>query len=266
VPPASLDSSPSISRSGTHARTVAATTAAPLKVLFDDEFNATSLDRKAWSTCYFWAQPAGDCTNGGTNLYVPADVSVAHGSVNLVAKLNPKSKTYPYTDGMITTGGTPSKPATFSYLYGYAEARAKLPRGAGMWPAFWLLSTTRQWPPEIDILEWQGVAPTVDVVTIHWSDSHGNPEQNSSGVNTGLDLADGYHTYGLDWEAKSVTWYFDGFPIKTFTNSEFIPHKPMYLVLTQAIGGWLPGQNDPKASEFPATFSVDYVRVWNRRP
>jgi hypothetical protein len=40
----------------------------------------------------------------------------------------------------------------------------------------------------------------------------------------------------------------------------------MYVILNLAIGGWLPGQRHPRSSNFPATFSVDYLRVWDRKP
>ena len=46
----------------------------------------------------------------------------------------------------------------FSFQYGRAEARMKLPEGQGMWPAFWLLGNnivTINWPAsgELDVME-----------------------------------------------------------------------------------------------------------------
>jgi beta-glucanase (GH16 family) len=164
---------------------------------------------------------------------------------------------------MISTGGI-DKPA-FSFLYGYAEARIKLPRGAGMWPAFWLIPSNFTWPPEIDIMEWQGVVPQQDLVTIHWGASS-SPQQYGTAVNTGTKLYAGYHVYGVDWEPSYVTWYFDGKPVMTFTNRSEIPHQPMFVILNLAIGGWYPGQLKPSPRSFPATMSVDYVRIWNKRP
>ncbi|MBV8583221.1 MAG: glycoside hydrolase family 16 protein [Candidatus Eremiobacteraeota bacterium] len=239
--------------------------AAP-KMLFDDEFDGTALDR-VWSTCYPWSQPAAGCTNNPSlelEWYVRPNVTVSGGYLALTAKAQ-RAHGHPYTSGMISTGGTPSRSPSFSYLYGYAESRIELPRGTGMWPAFWLVPADYSWPPEIDIMEWQGVAPKDDIVTIHWGSAK-HPLQSSSAVNTKTPLWSGYHVYGLDWEPSRVVWYFDGKPIKTYANAAHIPHKPMYVILNLAIGGWEAGQLHPKPSSFPATMSVDYVRIWNKKP
>ena len=166
---------------------------------------------------------------------------------------------------MMQTGGTASTPATFAFRYGYAEMRAKLPRGAGMWPAFWLVQANRQWPPEIDIMEWQGVQPKTDVVTTHWKDAHGNHQQSGTGVNTGIDLWQAYHTYAADWEPNAITWYFDGKPIKRFTQTRWIPDKPLIVIANLAIGGWRSGR-PTRPNNFPATFAIDYIRIWDRNP
>ena len=59
------------------------------------------------------------------------------------------------------------------FQYGYLEARIKVPAGAGMWPAFWMLGANFErdtedpndsnWPfvGEIDIMEFVGREPTV---------------------------------------------------------------------------------------------------------
>jgi beta-glucanase (GH16 family) len=166
---------------------------------------------------------------------------------------------------MISTGGTPGSQPSFAYLYGYAEARIALPEGKGMWPAFWIVPADRTWPPEIDFMEWQGVTPKVDIVTIHWGTAK-HPQSDGTGVHTGVNLANGFHVYGCDWEPNAVTWYFDGKPIKTYADPSHIPNQPMYLILNLAIGGWERGQLHPRAKNFPATMLVDYVRVWPHKP
>lgn len=239
----------------------------PATKLFDDEFDGSRLDR-VWSTCYPWANPSKGCTNGGNlelEWYLPPNVATSDGIARLTAKTQTAYAGHPYTSGMISTGGTPNTKAKFGYLYGYAEARIKIPRGAGMWPAFWLVPSNRTWPPEIDIMEWQGVTPRNDIVTIHWGTAK-HPQQSSSAVDTGADLWRGYHVYGLDWEPSRVTWFFDGKAIKTYADAAHIPHQPMYVILNLAIGGWLPHQLDPKPKSFPATMSVDYIRIWNKKP
>ena len=52
---------------------------------------------------------------------------------------------------------------TWAQTYGYFEIEARIPRGQGRWPAFWLTFAGEGWPPEIDVLEAYGAgfdAPT----------------------------------------------------------------------------------------------------------
>src|SRR5258708_18716296 len=62
--------------------------------------------------------------------------------------------TFNYASGVITTY------QKFSQLYGYFEIRARLPKGKGLWPAFWMLDNQTVWPPEIDAFEVLGDAPS----------------------------------------------------------------------------------------------------------
>jgi len=237
-------------------------------MLLDEEFGGTRLDRKRWYTCYNSAPVGQGCTNNPSlelEWYRAPNVIVADGLLHLVARVQ-RAHGHPFTSGMIQSGGTPTTPAGFSFLYGYAEMRAKFPRGAGMWPAFWLLQTNGRWPPEIDIMEWQGVDPKGDVTTIHWRGGDGQDEQDGSTYYAAVPLCAAYHTYAVDWEANAVTWYFDGRAVKRFAEPARIPHLPMYVLLNLAIGGWEKGQLDPNPSDFPADFAVDYVRVWSKRP
>jgi beta-glucanase (GH16 family) len=248
---------------------VAAAQPSSAKMLLDEEFAAPKLDTNLWFTCYTWVNPGQRCTNGGNlelEWYEARNVTIASGIANLTAALHPQTKSHPYTSGMIQTGGSASTKSTFAFKYGYAEIRAKLPKGAGMWPAFWLVQANRQWPPELDIMEWQGVDPATDVVTAHWKDTAGNNQQSSTGVNTGVDLSQAYHIYAADWEPNAITWYFDGKPIKRFTQKRWIPDKPMIVIANLAIGGWEKGQLNPHPSDFPATFAIDYIRIWNKKP
>jgi beta-glucanase (GH16 family) len=126
------------------------------RLLLDQEFDGTGLDAKIWYTCYPYAKRGTGCSNNPRmelEWYRSANVSVSGGFANLTALRERAHDGYPYTSGMISTGGTPQTKATFAYRYGYAEARIKLPPGKGMWPAFWLVPANRTWPPEIDIME-----------------------------------------------------------------------------------------------------------------
>ena len=63
-------------------------------------------------------------------------------------------------------------------------------------------------------------------------------------------LPQAFHTSGVDWQADSVTWYFDGTVIKKFTHVKAIPHKPMYVLVDLAVGlpGYVPRCEDTLSS------------------
>jgi beta-glucanase (GH16 family) len=252
------------------AQTPARPGAVRARLLFHDEFNGTSLNAKIWYRCYNWAYERAGCKTGPgeLELYQMPDVSVSGGLLHLTARYQRatwKGKTYRFTSGMVQTGGWPGNGSTptFSYLYGYAEVRARLPSGSvGMWPAFWLLPADNSWPPEIDIMEWQGVTPKADQVTLWWSLPNGDV---SRAYDTGVNLSAGFHTYGLDWEPGYTDFYFDRKRVMHYTGPN-VPHKAMFILINLAIGGWEKGQLKPPPKEFPTSYDVDYVRVWNRRP
>lgn len=233
---------------------------------FADEFNDTSLDTIKWVPCYPWNK--GGCTNGGNNelqWYLPENVSESNGSLHMTAipkTVSGGGKLYNYTSGMISTGNDYStgKPAGFTFTYGYMEARVKVPKGQGLWPAVWMLPIDGSWPPEIDAMEILGHDTDTVYMTNHWA-VDGVHQQNSASY-SGPDFAAEYHTFGFDWQPDHITWYVDGVVSRTsFNDSSKIPNKPMYVLLNLAVGGNWPGSPDA-ATPFPSTLSVDWVRVW----
>jgi beta-glucanase (GH16 family) len=237
------------------------------QLLFDDEFDGNQLDLTKWYRCLPWCDENVGYSYGppyDLEWYWKNNVSVSNGMLHLTAKKQHEQGS-DYTSGIIITGPSPTTPARFTFQYGYMEMGAQFPPGKGMWPAFWLLPVDGTWPPELDAMEWQGGTATIDYATIHWGvQRHGHHRSSGTAFDTGADLSAGFHTYGLDWQADHVTWYFDGQPIKTFKKIKDIPHKPMYILVDLAIGGWISFPD--KTTHFPATMLVDYVRVWPQKP
>jgi beta-glucanase (GH16 family) len=230
-------------------------------LLFDDEFDGTSLNTAYWNQCYPESFSSWGCSNDSSidlEWFWKNNVSVANGYLNLTA-MKQQEHGYNYTSGMIATGGSPLHQPGFTFLYGYMEMSAQFPPGKGMWPGFWLLPIDATSAFEIDALEWQGGVPDLDYATIHWGS-----DSSETVYYTGDNLSAGFHTYGLDWEADSVTWYFDGKVIKTFTNASEICNVPMYVIVDLAVGGWVSFPD--KTTHFPANMLVDYVQVWSQYP
>ncbi len=167
----------------------------------------------------------------------------------------------------------------------YVEMRAKLPRGLGVWPAFWLNPGVEQpgerfseapWPPEIDIFEffvWQGrTRPrimTAYVQTAGRPADFGNPEDvfslfDRGNYDPGIDFSEDYHVFALDWQPDLPTWMLDGRRIKQTRYHWRAP--PAHILVTNQIGMILDGVNltGMRADEAAWDYSIDYLRVWKR--
>ncbi|MDB5204332.1 MAG: glycoside hydrolase family 16 [Candidatus Taylorbacteria bacterium] len=169
-----------------------------------------------------------------------------------------------YTSGMITTQHY------FSQQYGYFEIRAKLPKGKGLWPAFWLLPVDTSWPPEIDAMEAFGDTNSVNgeggEAMIHYA-SHFNPNNSICGAwhDTGTDVTADFHTYGVDWEPESITYYFDGQPYANCPHNADAD-KPFYILVNLAVGGEGSWPGTPDATNiWPAYLEIDYVRAYQKK-
>ncbi|MEA2973857.1 MAG: hypothetical protein QOG82_2315 [Actinomycetota bacterium] len=237
-------------------------------LVFSDEFDGTALNSGKWHTCSWWSSTTCSIeTNNELELYTKNNVSVASGMLKLQARKENavawNGKTYNYTSGMISSGGrSGSIPAGFTYKYGYAEARVKVPAGQGLWPAFWTLPSDYSWPPEIDIMEILGNKPNQQEMHYHYLNSAG-VHQGPGQAWVGPDFSADWHTFGVDWQPNAMIWYVDGVERWRFTDASAITAKPQYLLLNLAVGGNWPGSPNA-ATPFPSDYLVDYVRVWDR--
>ena len=183
---------------------------------------------------------------------IPADAQT-------IAAVGPWAK---YTSGLITSQ------FSFSQIYGYFEIRAMLPAGKGLWPAFWLLPEDGSWPPEIDAMEAFGDPNPAGLggqTLIHYA-SHStiNSEQCGEWHNVGVNITQGFHTYGVDVEPSGITYYFDGKPYVTCKPNTDAA-KPLYMLVNLAVGSSQSWPGAPDASTvFPAYMYVDYVRAYSK--
>lgn len=171
-----------------------------------------------------------------------------------------------YTSARLITAGK------FTQTYGHFEARIKVPRGQGIWPAFWMLGNdigSVGWPNsgEIDIMENIGREPGTVHGSLHGPGySGGNSLTGSYTLPNGQALADGFHTFAIDWSPNSVTWYIDGIQYSHHTAADtggdpWVFDHPFFLILNVAVGGNWPGYPD-ETTVFPQQMVVDYVRVY----
>ena len=160
---------------------------------------------------------------------------------------------YDYSSGMVSSHDK------FSFLYGYIEIRARFPGGPGVWPAFWLMPQSHQWPPEFDIAEYYAGRKMM-----HLGLCHGDfPEINwDSGANDDVPFEGGWHTYGLLWMPGRAVWTQNGV-VKRETSGAHVPAIPMYVILSNGVSSRIGPSGEPDGTTvFPNFFEVDSLRVW----
>jgi beta-glucanase (GH16 family) len=207
-------------------------------------------------------------SNNELEWYQPDDILVSDGTLKLRAQERTitawDGTVYDYTSGVITTGRESSDktlPAKFLFQYGFAEIRARVPKGKGLWPAFWLLPATHESRPEIDVIEILGDEPNIAHMNYHYLNFLGSRIDVGDSW-AGPDFSAGWHTFAVDWQPQHIVWYIDGVERWRFTNAAWISAEPMYLIANLAVGGDWPGA--PNASTpFPSYFEIDYIRVWS---
>ncbi|MES2657291.1 MAG: glycoside hydrolase family 16 protein [Verrucomicrobiota bacterium] len=164
----------------------------------------------------------------------------------------------------------------WSWTYGRIEARIRIPRGQGIWSAFWMLGANVDvvnWPAcgEIDIMENIGSLPSTLYGTAHGPGYSGAGGVSGNTVLSGSELADDFHVYAIEWEENRIQWFLDGQPYFTVTpgslpnGGSWAFNQPQFLLLNLAVGGNWPGP--PNGSTvFPQRMTVDYVRVYSQEP
>jgi beta-glucanase (GH16 family) len=239
-------------------------------LVWSDEFNAgsgTGADTTKWNL----VNKGDGFGNNELEFYTNRTENAYHdGNGFLVIKAIKESYMgREYTSARLESNGK------FERLYGRFEARMQLPRGQGIWPAFWMLGNdigTVSWPNcgEIDIMENIGKEPTMVHGSLHGPGySGGNPLGQSYTLPNGQKFADGFHVFAVEWELNVVRFYVDDTlygtktPADTPAGARWAYDHPFYLLLNVAVGGTWPGAPD-STTVFPQTLTVDYVRVYSR--
>lgn len=176
-----------------------------------------------------------------------------------------------YTSARLKTQGL------FSQAYGRFEARIKIPKGQGMWPAFWMLGYNIKsdgWPRcgEIDIMENIGKEPGIVHGSLHGPSTTSNTSDETAPFRPPDEqkFTNDFHIYAVEWEPGVVRFYVDTNLYATFTQSEWpaggtwVFDHPFFIILNVAVGGTWPGSPD-STTQFPQQMLVDYVRVYTKQ-
>jgi beta-glucanase (GH16 family) len=250
----------------------AAPAASQWTLVWSDEFNGPNgslIDASKWVA----ETGGGGWGNNELEYYTSRPQNVYQQDGNLVIKV--LEEKYTGADG-VTRNYTSARLKTlgkFEQTYGRFEARIKIPRGQGIWPAFWMLGNDIEkpgWPDcgEIDIMENIGKEPALVHGTIHgpgYSGAHGIGGPYS--LASGKPIADEFHVFAVEWEPNTIRFYVDKDLYATRTpadlpkGTKWVYDHPFFLLLNVAVGGGWPGSPDA-TSVFPQEMLVDFVRVY----
>ncbi|HMR75510.1 MAG TPA: glycoside hydrolase family 16 protein, partial [Polyangiaceae bacterium] len=237
-------------------------------LVFQDEFDGSSLDFTKWRPSWFGAtnttvtKPVNDLE---VSCYDPTQVKVGGGELSLTAIATTQAGCVKkdggaasYKSGLIMSDGR------YNFTYGFVEARIWLPPGTGSaqnWAAFWVNGKT--WPQdgEIDIMETLGGGAATRW-TYHYDSDTGGGSTHSQITASPQNLisASGWHVFGANWQPDKITFYYDGKDVGSVSSGDLqggakTASSPHYIIINLGLNGNYP-------VKVPSTLKVDYVRHW----
>ena len=279
------------------------------KMVWNDEFDGEAINSQNWThevNCWGGGNNEQQCYTENTE-----NSFVSDGTLKLVALSAEEGAELPYTSARIISKNKAD------FKYGRFEIKAKMPYGQGSFPAFWMMPTDETyggWPKsgEIDILETVNLK-TVNDEGIVENNIHGTlhygkewPDNSHSGKSysmpDGINPADDFHVYAIEWQEGEIRWYVDNYLYATQRKSEVrynskdeavgLAHKgwfaeyfdqtsgeltthwdnapfdqQFFMIINNAVGGnWAENSNDTgidsAAFADGQTFEIDYIRVY----
>ena len=232
-----------------------------------DEFNSGSLNSSDWSFENGDGCP-GVCGWGNNELEYytdrPDNLFFQDGKMIIEAKKeNYAGKNY--TSSKILTRGKKV------FKFGRIDIRAQLPKGKGIWPAFWLLPQNNVfggWPKsgEIDLMEMIGHQPATTYGTLHFGPGPGSTQLGGNySLPSGI-FNEQFHVFSVEWKQDEIKWLIDGNVYSTHTIAEFGSNnypfnEDFFLIVNMAVGGNWPGSPDA-TTYLPQWLILDYIRVY----
>ena len=232
--------------------------------IWQDEFDGDAVDETKWQFVEGDGCDQDLCGwgNGEEQWYLADNARLEAGALHITGQRE-RSNSRWYTSAKLTTQDR------FATQYGRFEARMKIPKGDGFWPAFWMMpKSSLRWPlaGEIDILESSGHTPGKVLGAVHFGQLWPNNVHYSESILAPVPWTDDFHVYAVEWRPEEIRWFVNNKEYGRVTPEDIAPYpwvfdeRPFYLILNLALGGTLGGKI--KMSDLPGELIVDYVRVY----
>jgi beta-glucanase (GH16 family) len=232
-----------------------------------DEFNGGSTDATAWtaevgdgcpSLCGWGNNELEYYTNPPNNLFFQDGKMIIELKAETFGGKN-------YTSARIKTQGKKT------FKFGRIDIRAILPKGKGVWPAFWMLPQNNVyggWPRsgEIDLMENMGNEPAKVLSTVHYGPGPGSIYISRNYTLPSSTFSDQFHVFSFEWKLDQLKFYVDDNLFSTVNKPDLggntYPFNELfYFVINLAIGGNFPGAPDA-TTLLPQWLIIDYIRIY----
>jgi beta-glucanase (GH16 family) len=269
----------------------------PYLLEFEDNFDGDSLDLLKWQ--HSPNVQGALATSQNVDLSMLRNVLVKNGICHIIArKETVKSRAiswkddheilqdgyenlriYNYTSAVLLTRQR--------FFFAKYEIRCRFPKGNGFWPAFWLFGGERY--NELDIFDGYGGTGEIISNIMHAYANDGKVSA-CSASKKGYDLSQ-WNTFTCEVEPHAIRFLVNndlirvinrvvtpvGHPLEcgdqidygAYFQLQSYPLEPMELIMSMGIlsdhgpAGSVPVDD---TTPFPASFDVDYVKVWKRAP
>ena len=254
-----------------------------MKLVFNEEFNYEGSPNPE-----IWSFENGFKRNNELQWYQSKNAICKNGSLLIEGKKeefpNPNyiadskswqtnRKNVNYTSSSLMTAGKKT------WLFGRFEVRARIDTTMGSWPAIWTLGINKDWPScgEVDMMEFyrpDGLSSILANVAsgtgIRFKAKWNTMKKTLASLMSKDNRWPGkFHVWLMDWNQNSIKLYMDNELLNTTLLSETMNPdgsnpflQPHYLILNLALGA---NGGNPDKSNFPITFEVDYVRIYQRK-
>ncbi len=237
--------------------TTAATTTAKREpeLLFEDNFDGDTLDKKKWEKCPEWDRQGGSKWDD--------DYAYLDGQGHLILHAEYQD------DGLVHAGAVRTNGKWYGG-YGYYEASIKFEKAYGTWGAFWMMvGNLNAGDPakgiEIDVVESIHNEKGQCNHALHWDYVKG---LNIGSGSFEADIYDGeFHRFGCLRSERGYVFYIDGKATWSVPASQCAVNPLRgYMKLTVEAAEWAGAKTADSKAALPSDMVVDWVRVWSERP